>query len=143
MNMNFFFLILILICVCCVVGMIIQGTGNPLGRYVILYFFVILFYFGILFGLDSGKVLVFIFVLYIWFYFSSGKVMGFFFFFWGCLFISIFLCNFLSAKKICSLLLLYGTQKGLKLFLHWTLYYLFGIFKLWIFFFFFFQKWKF
>ena len=103
---------------CCVVGMIIQGTGNPLGRYVILYFFVILFYFGILFGLDSGKVLVFIFVLYIWFYFSSGKVMGFFFFFWGCLFLSIFLCNFLSAKKICSLLLLYGTQKGLKLFLH-------------------------
>ena len=66
---------------CCVVGMIIQGTGNPLGRYVILYFFVILFYFGILFGLDSGKVLVFIFVLYIWFYFSSGKVLGFFFFF--------------------------------------------------------------
>ena len=74
-------------------------SSNPLGRYMILYiFFVILFYFGNLFGLDSGKVLVFIFVFYIWFYFIFGKVLFFFFFFFLFL-ISNFLCNFLSAKK--------------------------------------------
>lgn len=42
-----------------------SGYGQSSGKVCDFVFFVILFYFGILFGLDSGKVLVFIFVLYL------------------------------------------------------------------------------
>ena len=62
MNMIFFLNFNFNLCVlCCRYDY--SGYGQSSGKVCDFAFFVILFYFGILFGLDSGKVLVFIFVL--------------------------------------------------------------------------------